>query len=622
LLSACTALDKVFVFYIPDECMRNKTLDSPQEVWKKVKLLIGKNVLKEMHSQARWLYGISRGFKRSILALTCFSAVTGLIGVWSALLMKSFIDIAVGSQSGRLHETIILFILVLAVEIVLTSIQSIMAAKAKTRQSNDLKIKLFQKLMIAKWQPLSARHSGDYCSRMISDVDAVNEFLLTSVPDMISAFVQLVAATWVLLKMEPGLAIITLMVTPAFIVLVRLFARPMKEASHQMQSLKGDNLSLTQESIQNVTTIRAFEQQNEICNKLSNLQNNLLYWTIRRTKLNALSSSIQAASWSATYILSLLWGIVRLSQKAVSYGSLAAYLQLAAQIQMPFRQLAAQIPQLIATSASIGRLTEVLDMPEESLSHETLEFSGQLGVTFQDVCFAYQNDETVLDKLNMQIPPGTMIALVGPTGEGKSTVVRLLLGLVEMQSGSILLDQPGGSSIPVGACTRSAFTYVQQGNTTISGTIMDNLRMAKPRASLEEMEFALKQACAWDFVSALPLKMESSIGEHGIGLSEGQQQRLAIARALLRDAPILILDEATSALDKKTEEQLLKNIQSALHGRTCLVITHRSAALKLCSQVYRLSLGKAYPISARQNNGNIKYRIKRNRSYYRAAPAS
>ena len=151
---------------------------------------------------------------------------------------------------------------------------------------------------------------------------------------------------------------------------------------------------------------------------------------------------------------------------------------------------------------------------------------------------------------------------------------------------------------------------------------MDNLRMAKPRATLEEMEFALKQACAWDFVSTLPLKMESHIGEHGIGLSEGQQQRLAIARALLRDAPILILDEATSALDKKTEEQLLKNIQSALHGRTCLVITHRSAALKLCSQVYRLSLGKAYPISARQNNGNIKYRIKRNRSYYSAAPAS
>ena len=165
-------------------------------------------------------------------------------------------------------------------------------------------------------------------------------------------------------------------------------------------------------------------------------------------------------------------------------------------------------------------------------------------------------------------------------------------------------------------------SYVQQGNTAISGTIADNLRMAKPTATVEEMEAVLRQACAWDFVSALPNKTESRIGEHGVGLSEGQQQRLVIARALLRDAPVLILDEATSALDKKTEAQVLKSIQSSLHGRTCLVITHRSAALKLCSYVYKLYCGKAYPSATIFHNNNIYLRVKRNRSYYKAAPAS
>jgi ABC-type multidrug transport system fused ATPase/permease subunit len=317
-----------------------------------------------------------------------------------------------------------------------------------------------------------------------------------------------------------------------------------------------------------------------------------------------------------------MWGISRLSQKAVSYGSIAAYLQLVSQIQGPFRRLAAQIPQMIATSASIGRLTEVLDMPEEEIGQSNAGITGKIGVIFKDISFSYHDEEKVLDKLNMEIAPGVMTALIGPTGSGKSTVVRLLLGLIEPQSGCILLERSEGDSYPASACTRSAFTYVQQGNTAVSGTIADNLRMAKPDATIEEIEAVLKQACAIDFVSVLPNKTESHIGEHGIGLSEGQQQRLAIARALLRDAPILILDEATSALDKKTEEQVLKNIQSALHGRTCLVITHRSAALKLCSQVYRLENGRALLSSPCHQNGGIRFKIQKNRSLYRAASAS
>ncbi len=584
--------------------------------------LIRKLSWKDIKVQSRWLYGVCSGFKRNILLLTGLSTATGLLGVWSALLIKSLIDIAVGAQQGRLMETAVLFILVLAAEIALTAAHSILNAQAKTRQANNLQGLLFRKFMAAKWQAFSARHSGDYCNLMISDVEVVNSFLLSTIPDIIATFSQLLAASWLLIRLEPMLALLALTITPIFVLLARLFARAMRESTLKIQGLKGENLSLSQESIQNVITIRAFEQQPEICGKLSNLQNNLLLWTMRRTKMSALSGVIQSISWSTTYVLSLMWGISKLSQKAISYGSITAYLQLVAQIQGPLRRLAAQIPQMIATSASIGRLIDVLDMPEEELSQHDSSITGAVGVSFQDISFSYQDGEKVLDKLNMEIAPGVMTALIGPTGAGKSTVVRLLLGLLEQQSGHIFLNLSDGRSYPVCSCTRSAFTYVQQGNTAISGTISDNLRMAKSTATLEEMEAVLKQACAWDFVSALPNKTESRIGEHGIGLSEGQQQRLAIARALLRDAPILILDEATSALDKKTEAQVLKNIQSALCGRTCLVITHRSAALKLCSQVYRLYCGKTHLSSSGLKSSNVRFRIKRSRSYYRAAPAS
>ena len=583
--------------------------------------LAGKLSWAEIKAQVRWLYGTAHGFKRRILILTGVSTAASLLGVLSALMIKALIDVAVGVQRGHLPGMALFFVVMLAAEIALDAAHKILGTRARTMQANELQARLFRKFMAASWQDISKRHSGDYCCRMLSDVDAVNLFLLSSIPDIISTFAQLIAATWVLIHLEPWLAILALTVTPVFVLLSRIFAGPMREAAMKIQSLKGENLSLTQEAIASIVTIRAFEQQTETCEKLSHLQGSLLSWTMRRTRLSTLSGAIQAVSWNITYVLSLMWGILRLSKNDISYGSLAAYLQLVSQVQGPLRRLFSHIPQLISTSASILRLMEVLDMPEEDLEHASSVHSGPLGVTLEDVCFAYQDGQTVLDKVSMEVAPGAMTALVGPTGEGKSTIVRLLLGLVNPQSGSILLHKPEGVSYPVGACTRSAFAYVPQGNTALSGTIADNLRLAKPTASPEEMEAVLRQAYAWDFVSTLAAKMEARIGERGIGLSEGQQQRLAIARALLRDAPILILDEATSALDRKTEAQVLKSIQGALHGRTCLIITHRTTALRLCSRVYRLSGGTAYLCATRFKSIRTQFRVKRGRPHFAAAPA-
>ncbi len=584
--------------------------------------MIRKFSYQDMLSQARWLNGISRGYRGKILLITGLSTINGLLGVWSALLIKTLIDTAVGAQQGSLAHTGLLFVLVLVLQIILNAAHNIVSTSTKTKQTNGMQLRLFQKYMAAKWQPLSQRHSGDLCSRMLSDVDAVNAFVMSTIPSMISTFAQLLAASWLLFRMEPLLALLALTITPVFILLAKLFAKPMREATINIQSLKGDHLALSQESIQNIVTIRAFEGQDKASDKLSSLQSRLFYWTMRRTKLGTLSEIVQSLNWYATFILSLLWGVTRLNQSAAGYGSIAAYLQLVGQIQGPLRQLIAYIPHIVATTASIGRLMEVLDMPEEEANQGHSPIAGPVGVTLNDVSFSYQDGEKVLDGLSMEVPPNTITALIGQTGAGKSTIIRLLLGLIEHQSGRIQLYRSKDDTYPISACTRSAFTYVQQGNTAISGTIADNLRMAKPDATPNEMEAVLKLACAWDFVSALPNVLESSIGEHGIGLSEGQQQRLAIARSLLRDAPILILDEATSALDKKTEAQVLLNIQSTLHGRTCLIITHRSAALKLCSRVYSLSDGKAYLSTAAGKGKAARYAIKKSGSLLKAAPAS
>jgi ABC-type bacteriocin/lantibiotic exporter with double-glycine peptidase domain len=270
---------------MPGLCVGPKAKDTPACGWKQVKQLILKLTWTDIKTQTRWLYGVCQGFKRSILLLTVLSTAMGLLGVWSALLIKSLIDMAVGAQQGQLAETALLFVLVLAAEIILNAAHSILNAKEKTSQTNCLQGMLFRKFMLAKWQAFSTRHSGDYCNLMISDVEVINNFLLSTIPDMIATMSQLLAATWLLLRLEPMLALLALTITPIFILLARLFARPMREATLKIQDLKGESLSLSQESIQNVITIRAFEQQPEICNKLGILQSGILQWTVRRTKL-------------------------------------------------------------------------------------------------------------------------------------------------------------------------------------------------------------------------------------------------------------------------------------------------------------------------------------------------
>ncbi len=564
-------------------------------------------------ARLRWLYEAMRGYKRAMLLLTGLMTASAIIGVLTALLLRSLIDTASGLAGGPLVQTGLFFMLALIAQAGISAALSILNARIKTEHLNALREKLFKAFMSVTWQHLISHHSGDYVNRMLSDAEDVSWFLLSAIPDLIATFAQLVAAGLVLFFMEPVLALIMLAVTPVLSVLARAFARPMKEASVKMRKLDGESIALTQECLQNIVTLRAFQRQAAAGEKLHKLQSSLKYWTVRRGKLSALSGAAQGAGFFAAYALALMWGVWKLSKKALTFGGLAAYLQLASQVQGPLRHLAGQFPQMVSAMVSAGRLMEVLSLPAEDLSGDAPAMDGPLGIKLKSVRFAYHEGDAVLDGFSMIVPPGTMVALTGATGEGKTTVARLLLGLVKPQEGGTLLYGPDGREYPANATTRAAFSYVPQGRFLFSGTIADNLRLGRETASIEEMAEALRLSCAWDFVSALPDGLGTRLGENGAGLSEGQQQRLAVARALLRDAPILLLDEATSALDMRTESAMLKNIRDAFQskGRTCLIITHRSAALKNCAAVYHLSGGKAYAVPQSVKVTHARPRVKK-----------
>jgi ABC-type multidrug transport system fused ATPase/permease subunit len=547
---------------------------------------------KQIASQFKWLCGILNGFKPAVLGIALIGTASALLGVYFAWVMKNFIDIATGASEGSFIEAALLCAAVLAAQIAVNSLERLVSVKARTKHANKVRVSLFQKLMITDWQTFCSKHSGDYNNRMLSDVDIVSDFLITSIPSMAATLFQLAAASAVLISLEPYLALLAFLITPIFIVLGRIFAKPTREANLNLQQVKGENLSYTQDILQNMAVLRAFERQPESVRKYSDQNHNLLHWNMRKAKLSVLSNAVLSVSWSATYLLSLVWGALRLSQGFISFGTMSAYLQLVGQIQGPLRTLAYQIPGILAASASAERLMEILELPEERNSKPLDAINcTKAGFRLENVRFEYTADDTVLYNVDLEVKPGSMTALIGPTGEGKSTIARLLLALITPLSGKVLLILPNGRKEEVSASTRRAFTYVPQGNTILSGTVADNLRLAKPDATVEQMTAALKTACAGDFVEQLPQGLDTVIGERGTGLSEGQAQRIAIARALLRDAPILILDECTSALDPLTEERVLKNIRKDLNGRACLLITHRKTAVCYCDRVYKLDGG-------------------------------
>ena len=519
------------------------------------------------------------------------SMLANLAGVGASLLFvyicKTLIDIATGNSGRDLAGWSLAMVATMAAQTLFSLLRTRLAAQTDIRTKNNLRMQLFSRLICAYHGSRGERHSGDITNRLEEDVRVVSECLSNSLPALLSATVQFIAAFCFLMALNNTLAWSVVGIMPLAIILSKIFFRKLRRLTRDIRDTDSLVQSHLQENLQHATLIQTLEQEGRASSGLDRLQSGLYDSVMRRTRFTIVSRTVISLAFAAGYATAFLWGVNGLLAGAVTFGTMTAFLQLVGQIQRPVLELSSYIPSVIHAAASADRLMEI-EGDESCAASEPVHLGSPAGIRMEHVSFAYPDGtRKVIDDFSHDFRPGSRTAIVGETGAGKSTLIRLILALLRPQSGSIVIYGPR-SSAEVSAATRCNLTYVPQGNSLLSGTVRDNLLLGDPEADEAGMKEALRVAAA-DFAFQLPDGLDTPCSENGGGLSEGQAQRIAIARALLRRGSILLLDEFSSSLDPETEKRLMENLSSALPGRTMIFITHRRKITEYCSDIIELA---------------------------------
>lgn len=562
-------------------------------------------VLQEMLREIRWIYSYTTRYKKSILIYLLLSiALTGA-GLAASVSSKYIID-AVTSRNARLLPLAACYVLLFLLKIGLSALSSRFSTRLSVRASNEIRADIFSRFLDVDWQASLDYHSGDLLSRINGDVTTVANSVLGLIPGLAVNTMQFLATLLVMLFYDPVMALIALIGAPFSVLLSRFFLTRLRRYSQRVREAQAAMTAFYEEALQNLQAVKAFGLNQTFRGRLDDLQSLYQNLALDQNRFSIFSNLLMSLVSFAVSCLCLAWGIYRLWNGRISFGTMALFIQLAGMVSGSFSAIVSLIPSAISSTVSAGRIMTILALPMES--HDTtpsaaavLEQAPHLGVTVraEHVAFSYSNGHRVFDDLCLQAAPGEIIGIVSPSGGGKTTLIRMLLGLITPARGQIVF-QSGDASTPFAPCLRQLVSYVAQEKVVFSGTIADSLRLSNPLADTAALEHALKLACAWDFVSALPQGIHTVLGERGSGLSEGQIQRLAIARALLSPAPVLLLDEATSALDMKTEQQVLQNLLSDTARRTVLVTTHRPTVLLSCRRVYSITDHRAVLLTQEQ----------------------
>ena len=453
------------------------------------------------------------------------------------------------------------------------------------RAQNRMQQRLLARLLRSEWRGREAMHSGDVINRLEQDVRQVVTFLTETLPSMISTIAMFCGAFVYLMQMDTWLAIVTVGILPLFLIVSRFYILYMRRFTRKVRDCDSQVQSLLTETMQHRMLVKTMEANTQMLSRLETIQSDLRRWVRRRTAFSVASNFFLNMGFSLGYLIAFLWGALRLSHGTITFGAMTAFLQLVYRIQGPARELTRLVPAFVSVFTATERLMELEEIPEEVQGEPQL-LPSPCGVRFRDVTFNYgaPGQQPTIAHANFDFPPGSCTAIMGETGAGKTTLIRLLLALVRPQEGEITIYS--GERCPLTPLHRCNFVYVPQGNTLFSGTLRDNLLLGCPTATDEEMHSALRTACA-DFVLELQDGLDTRFSEQGGGLSEGQAQRIAIARSLLRPGSILLLDEATSALDVETERQVLSNLLSK-KDHTVIFVTHRPAVVEYCDQVIKI----------------------------------
>lgn len=540
----------------------------------------------------KWIFSYSARYKGAIAFYIFLGVFSTSLGLVSSVASKYLIDIITGYQTSKLMIMLVIMVGSSLFSLLFDSVIGRISTKLSIDINNDIQADIFDKIVDADWMAINGYSNGDILNRFNGDIGTVSGNAISWLPTIIIAIYKFIATFVVILHYDVVMAVISFLSAPFMLLISRFVIKKQREYSKKVREMSSQLMTFEVETFYNFDTIKSFGVAPYYSKKMRWWQKKYKDISLRYNMFSIKTNIFLSVLGMLVQFVAFGYCLFRLWTHDISYGTMTLFLQQRSNLSGAFNNVISIIPSFLNSSVSAHRIRELVELPKEvhiPESNELDRYADQgFTVQMEGVNFSYVEGKRVITDSSFQACPGEIIALVGPSGEGKTTMIRLILGLIRPEQGNVVIRTSGGMEIKMNAETRHLFAYVPQGNTILSGTIAENMRIVKEDASDEEIIEALKTACAWEFVEKMPDTINAKIGERGRGFSEGQAQRIAIARAILRDAPILLLDEATSALDVTTERKVLRNIIQQNPTKVCIVTTHRPSVLNMCQRVYRV----------------------------------
>ena len=551
--------------------------------------------LKQLIEELLWMYVYMRQYWLLIGIYILLGASSSILSLGTSVVSRNLVDAVTGVNSMGIIWVAVAYAMVGSSQIFINAVKSQLSLKVQLKVTNEIRTDIYEKVLRTNWESLAKYRSGDLLYRVNGDANIVANTILSFVPNMISILISFVGAFIIVMRNDPMMAFIALLGAPVSFLTSRYSAKRMQDFQRDNQSMASNRTVFNQETFQNLQFIKAFGILDRVTEKFRQIQNETVDIALKQNKFQQRMTIITSLVGQVVGYACYGFAAFRLWQGQISYGTMTMFVSMASSLRSSFRGILNLMPMLIRTGISVERIMEITNLPRDSMEDkeeaEEIKMKAKeqgVYVYMQEVDFAYEAGKWIYQNANFRAEPGEIVALIGPSGQGKTTTLNLLLGLYHPQQGKIRVGNPSGNSLKASSSTRCLFSYIPQGNTLFTGSIKENMSMVKPKASDKEIQAALEAACAWEFVEKLEHGVDTEVYERGNRFSEGQKQRLSIARAILADAPIMILDEATSALDVAMERRVLRSIIKKDPHRTVIVAAHRPSVFAMCNRVYKV----------------------------------